>query len=148
MLRYDPFDGCHVRAKKNGITETVKQGFYLFVFFFQFKEEIKVVFSFHIFLFHIYFFPGWKPFQQLQRQSINFNNHIIISNSPDCQQPVDWNYTSYFVVLRLLFSFHHAVSCHFVRSSSGDEDARCASRGHWFPFRERSRPCIRNTVSV
>lgn len=62
-----PFDGGHVRAKKNGITETVKQGFYLFVFFFQFKEEIKVVFSFHIFLFHIYFFPGWKPFQQLQR---------------------------------------------------------------------------------
>ena len=60
---------------------------------------------------------------------MNFNIHIIISNSLDCQQPVGSNYL---VVFRLPFCFHHAVSRYFIRRSSGDEDARCTSCGHTF----------------
>lgn len=82
--------------------------FNLFIYWFIFQFEKRMLFTFSFF--QIFDLFRLERSQQFQRQSIDFNNHIFISNSPECQQPVDWNHPNYIVVFRLPFCFHHAVS--------------------------------------
>ena len=81
------FNGFHARAKKKWNNRNCKNRFFVFFFFFfNLKREsmLSIFYSFvYIFLSRLETFPT------ASEVVINFNNLIIISNAPDCQQPVD-----------------------------------------------------------